>query len=80
MQFSEHWLREFVNPPLTSAELARSLTMAGLEVEALAPVAAAFRGVVVAHGGMLELENARGGGAVLRILLPPAAPGRPVGA
>jgi len=49
MQFSEHWLREFVNPPLTSAELARSLTMAGLEVEALAPVAPAFRGVVVAQ-------------------------------
>ena len=36
-----------------------------------------IRGVVVAHGGMLELENARGGGAVLRILLPPAAPERP---
>jgi phenylalanyl-tRNA synthetase beta chain len=49
MQFSEHWLREFVNPPLTSAELAHSLTMAGLEVEALASVAPAFGGVVVAH-------------------------------
>lgn len=32
-----------------------------------------IRGIVAAHGGMLELENARGGGAVLRILLPPAA-------
>ena len=49
MQFSENWLREFVNPPLTSAELAHSLTMAGLEVEALANVAPAFGGVVVAH-------------------------------
>ncbi|MBI4987276.1 MAG: phenylalanine--tRNA ligase subunit beta [Rhodocyclales bacterium] len=49
MQFSEHWLREFVDPPLTSAELAHSLTMAGLEVEALAKVAPAFGGVVVAH-------------------------------
>lgn len=49
MQFSEHWLREFVNPPLTSAELAHSLTMAGLEVEALQPVAPAFAGVVVAQ-------------------------------
>lgn len=49
MQFSEHWLREYVNPPLTSAELAHSLTMAGLEVEALASVAPAFGGVVVAQ-------------------------------
>ncbi len=49
MQFSEHWLREFVDPPLTSAELAHSLTMAGLEVEALDTVAPAFSGVVVAH-------------------------------
>jgi len=49
MQFSEHWLREFVNPPLTSAELAHSLTMAGLEVEALQNVAPAFGGVVVAQ-------------------------------
>ncbi len=32
-----------------------------------------IRGIVAAHGGMLELENSRGGGAVLRILLPPAA-------
>ena len=49
MQFSEHWLREFVNPPLTSAELAHSLTMAGLEVEALQSMAPAFGGVVVAQ-------------------------------
>ncbi len=49
MQFPEHWLREFVNPPLTSAELAHSLTMAGLEVEALQNVAPAFGGVVVAQ-------------------------------
>jgi phenylalanyl-tRNA synthetase beta chain len=49
MQFSEHWLREFVDPPLTSAELAHSLTMAGLEVEALANVAPPFSGVVVAQ-------------------------------
>lgn len=49
MQFSEHWLREFVDPPLTSAELAHALTMAGLEVEALRDVAPAFGGVVVAQ-------------------------------
>ena len=31
------------------------------------------RGIVDAHGGVLELENSRGGGAVLRIRLPAAA-------
>ena len=31
------------------------------------------RGIVEAHGGVLELENARGGGAVLRIILPASA-------
>jgi len=30
------------------------------------------RGIVAAHAGALHLENARGGGAVLRVLLPPA--------
>ncbi|MDR2241074.1 MAG: phenylalanine--tRNA ligase subunit beta [Zoogloeaceae bacterium] len=49
MQFSEHWLREFIDPPLGSAELAQRLTMAGLEVEALQAVAPAFSGVVVAR-------------------------------
>ena len=55
MQFSELWLREFVDPPLTSAELAHSLTMAGLEVEALTNVAPAFSGVVVAQ--VLAVDN-----------------------
>jgi signal transduction histidine kinase len=32
------------------------------------------RGIVDAHGGLLVLENARGGGAVLRIQLPAARP------
>ena len=32
MQFPESWLREFCNPPLTTQELADTLTMAGLEV------------------------------------------------
>jgi phenylalanyl-tRNA synthetase beta chain len=47
MQFPESWLREFCNPPLSSAELADTLTMAGLEVEAMEPVAPPFEGVVV---------------------------------
>ena len=49
MQFSESWLRSFVNPSLSSDELAHLLTMAGLEVEAMAAVAPAFDKVVVAQ-------------------------------
>jgi len=47
MKFSENWLRSYVNPPLTSEALAHALTMAGLEVEALEPVAPLFDKVVV---------------------------------
>jgi phenylalanyl-tRNA synthetase beta chain len=47
MQFSEQWLREWVNPALKSEELGHQLTMAGLEVDALAPVAPPFTGIVV---------------------------------
>ncbi len=35
MKFSENWLRTWVNPDLSSEALAHTLTMAGLEVEAL---------------------------------------------
>ena len=47
MQFPESWLREFCNPPLTTAQLAETLTMGGLEVEEQSPVAPPFTGVVV---------------------------------
>ncbi len=47
MQFSESWLRTLVNPSLSSEELAHLLTMAGLEVEDLSPVAPPFDKVVV---------------------------------
>ena len=49
MKFSESWLRTLVDPKLTSAELSHLLTMAGLEVEELDPVAPVFDSVVVAH-------------------------------
>ena len=49
MKFSESWLRNLVDPKLSSEELSHLLTMAGLEVEALDPVAPAFDSVVVAH-------------------------------
>jgi len=47
MQFPESWLRAFCNPSLTSQQLADTLTMAGLEVEELQPVAPAFTQIVV---------------------------------
>ena len=47
MQFPESWLREFCNPPLSTQQLADTLTMAGLEVESLDSVAPPFSGVVV---------------------------------
>ena len=47
MQFPESWLREFCNPPLTTQQLADTLTMAGLEVEELEPVAPPFTRIVV---------------------------------
>src|SRR3569833_3413774 len=39
MQFSENWLRTMVDPNMTSDELAHLLTMSGLEVEEVEPVA-----------------------------------------
>ncbi len=47
MQFSESWLRTFCNPAISTAELAETLTMAGLEVEELKPVAPPFTKIVV---------------------------------
>jgi phenylalanyl-tRNA synthetase beta chain len=47
MQFPESWLREFCNPPMTTAQLAETLTMGGLEVEEQSPVAPPFSGIVV---------------------------------
>ena len=55
MQFSEQWLRTFVDPQLDSAGLGHLLTMAGLEVEDAEPAAPAFRGVVVAR--IVEAEK-----------------------
>jgi phenylalanyl-tRNA synthetase beta chain len=49
MKFSENWLRILVDPPCSSEELAHSLTMAGLEVESVAPVAHKFDKVVIAE-------------------------------
>lgn len=48
MQFSESWLRTLVDPKMTSDELSHLLTMSGLEVEEIEPVAPPFSNVVVA--------------------------------
>jgi len=47
MLIPESWLRSLVNPSLTTDELAHLLTMSGLEVESLRPVASPFSGIVV---------------------------------
>ena len=49
MKFSEAWLREWANPSVDSAALRHQLTMAGLEVDDVEPVAAVFNNVVVAQ-------------------------------
>ena len=47
MKFSESWLREWVNPAITSEELSQQITMAGLEVDGVEPVAGEFTGVLI---------------------------------
>ncbi|MEP3349602.1 MAG: phenylalanine--tRNA ligase subunit beta [Marinomonas sp.] len=47
MKISENWLREWVNPSISSDDLVAQITMAGLEVDEVLPVASEFSGVVV---------------------------------
>lgn len=54
MKFSEKWLREWVNPDLSTDELVAELTQAGLEVDGTEPVAGDFSGVVV--GQVVSVE------------------------
>jgi phenylalanyl-tRNA synthetase beta chain len=49
MQFSESWLRQYVNPSLDSGALGHAMTMAGLEVEEQHSVAPAFTKIVIAQ-------------------------------
>ncbi|SEI60754.1 phenylalanyl-tRNA synthetase beta chain [Allopseudospirillum japonicum] len=49
MKFSEHWLREWVQPQLDSQALADQLSLSGLEVDDLTPAAGDFTDVVVAR-------------------------------
>ena len=47
MQFSEAWLREWIDPDLDTAQLTHLLTMSGLEVESCEPVAPRWSKIVV---------------------------------
>ena len=49
MQFSESWLRQYVNPSFDSDALGHAMTMAGLEVEEQHSVAPAFTKIVIAQ-------------------------------
>lgn len=49
MRVSEHWLRTWINPEGDVHDLAHQLTMAGLEVDSITPVAGDFTQVVVGH-------------------------------
>lgn len=55
MRLSELWLRDWVNPELSREDLCENLTMAGLEIEEISPVAEKFSGVVVAK--ILRVEK-----------------------
>jgi len=55
MKLSEAWLREWVNPPASTAELCERLTLAGHELESVEPAAPAFDNVVV--GAVLDVKR-----------------------
>ena len=54
MKISESWVREWVSPDISTDQLAAQLTMAGLEVDAIEPVAGQFDSVVV--GEIMEVS------------------------
>ena len=49
MKLSESWLREWIDPPIDREALWEQLTMAGVEVKGVEPVAPEFSGVCVAE-------------------------------
>ena len=78
MKFNERWIREWVDPPVDTQELAARLTAVGFEVESIAPVAGSMKHVavaevvgVVAHpeAGRLSIcEVDDGGGRLHRVV------------
>ncbi len=55
MKFSENWLREWTNPNWDTNTLSEELSLAGLEVDDIEPVAGEFTNVVVGH--VLSVEK-----------------------
>jgi phenylalanyl-tRNA synthetase beta chain len=55
MKFSENWLREWTSPEWDTNTLSEELSLAGLEVDDVEPVAGAFTNVVVGH--VLSVEK-----------------------
>ncbi|MGO9037565.1 MAG: phenylalanine--tRNA ligase subunit beta [Steroidobacteraceae bacterium] len=55
MKITHSWIREFTPLAATASQFATQLTLAGLEVESVAPVAPPFTGVVV--GEVLEVSR-----------------------
>ena len=47
MKFSEQWVREWVNPAISTEQLCDQITMLGLEVDGVEKIAGDFTGVVV---------------------------------
>ncbi|OOF56210.1 phenylalanine--tRNA ligase subunit beta [Rodentibacter genomosp. 2] len=47
MKFSEQWVREWVNPAVSTEQLCDQITMLGLEVDGVENVASDFTGVVI---------------------------------
>ncbi len=77
MRFSENWLRTFVDPPLTTRELADALTMSGLEVENIEPAAPVLGNIVVGevlavrrhpHAERLSICTVGAGGDPLQVV------------
>ena len=59
MKITHHWMREFTPFTVTPQELAEQLTLAGLEVESVTPVAPPFSGVIVGEVlGVVRHPNA----------------------
>jgi phenylalanyl-tRNA synthetase beta chain len=55
MKFSESWLRQSVNPSISTEDMVAQVTMAGLEVESVEAAAPSMSGVVV--GEIVSIEQ-----------------------
>lgn len=75
MKFSERWLREWVDPPVDAQGIVHQLTMAGLEVDSMAPAAPGFSAVVV---GLVQAVAPHPDADKLRVCRVDAGSGEPL--